>query len=198
MSPSSIEFAAGLLVRDERGDYRQASPAEVLHAARNVLAKRVRRGTMFSAPKSVREFLTVKLGDREHEVFVVILLDNQHRLIEVCEMFRGTIDGASVYPREIVKDALTHNAGGSNLRAQSPVRCCRAERGGPRADGTPQGGASGRGHPCPRPLRGRRRLQQPKPDHAVGFAASHPPARAERPMIQLPIRSDAEMRDLPA
>jgi len=110
MSPSSIQFAAGLLVRDERGDYRRASPDEVLHAARNVLAKRVRRGTMFSAPKAVQEFLTVKLGDREHEVFMIILLDNQHRLIQACEMFRGTIDGASVYPREVVKEALTHNA----------------------------------------------------------------------------------------
>jgi DNA repair protein RadC len=110
MSPSSIQFAAGLLVRDERGDYRRASPAEVLHAARNVLAKRVRRGTKFSAPQAVREFLTVKLGHLEHEVFMVILLDNQHQLIEACEMFRGTIDGASVYPREVVKEALTHNA----------------------------------------------------------------------------------------
>jgi DNA repair protein RadC len=120
MSPSSIESAAGLLVRDERGDYRRASANEVLHAARNVLAKRVRRGTKFSAPQAVREFLSVKLGDRQHEVFVVVMLDNQHRLIEACEMFRGTIDGASVYPREVVKEALMHNAAAVILAHNHP------------------------------------------------------------------------------
>jgi DNA repair protein RadC len=120
MSPSSNQFAAGLLVRDERGDYRRASPDEVLQAARNVLAKRVRRGTRFTAPQAVREYLSVKLGDREHEVFLVVMLDNQHRLIEACEMFRGTIDGASVYPREVVKEALTHNAAAVILAHNHP------------------------------------------------------------------------------
>jgi DNA repair protein RadC len=59
---------------------------------------------------AVRDFLTVHLGSLEHEVFAVLLLDARNRLIEFVELFRGTIDGASVYPREVVKLALTKNA----------------------------------------------------------------------------------------
>ena len=52
----------------------------------------------------------MKLANYEHEVFVVLYLDNRHRFIALEELFRGTIDGASVYPREVVKQALVHNA----------------------------------------------------------------------------------------
>jgi DNA repair protein RadC len=107
---SHLSETAGLLVRDERGEYRSASPDEVLQAARHVMAHRVRRGTSFKTPQIAREYLSLKLADREHEVFTMILLDNQHRLIETVELFRGTIDGAAVYPREVVKEALTRNA----------------------------------------------------------------------------------------
>ena len=109
MSHTSTE-SAGLLVRDHTGDYRQASADEVLKAARTVLARKVKRGTTFKSPQMVKDFLTVKLGDLPHEVFMLILLDNQHRLIEAIELFRGTIDGASVYPREVVKAVLLNNA----------------------------------------------------------------------------------------
>jgi len=119
MSHTSIEIA-GLHVRDERGDYRQASADEVLHAARKVIAKRVKRGTIFSSPQIAQEFLTLKLAEREHEVFVLLMLDSQHRLIETLEMFRGTIDGASVYPREVVKEALAHNAAAVILAHNHP------------------------------------------------------------------------------
>lgn len=108
---SHLSETAGLLVRDECGEYRSASPEEVLHAARQVMAHRVRRGTSFKTPQIAREYLSLKLADREHEVFVMVLLDNQHRLIETVELFRGTIDGAAVYPREVVKEALMRNAG---------------------------------------------------------------------------------------
>jgi DNA repair protein RadC len=63
-----------------------------------------------SSPKLVKDFLTTKLGTLEHETFCVILLDKRHRLIEYVELFRGTIDGASVHPREVVKLALAKNA----------------------------------------------------------------------------------------
>lgn len=109
MSHVSTELS-GLLIQDGHGDYRRASSTEVLQVAKKVLAKKVKRGTAFKSPQAVREFLTVKLGDLEHEVFMLILLDNQHRLIEATELFRGTIDGASVYPREVVKEALMKNA----------------------------------------------------------------------------------------
>ena len=59
---------------------------------------------------SARKLVQYKLLPYEHEVFACLFLDNQHRLIQFAEMFRGTIDGASVYPREVVKKALALNA----------------------------------------------------------------------------------------
>ncbi|AHK79079.1 DNA repair protein RadC [Ectothiorhodospira haloalkaliphila] len=64
----------------------------------------------FTSPALVRQFLHLKLGALEHEMFAVLFLDNKHRLISYQEMFRGTIDAASVHPREVVKEALRHNA----------------------------------------------------------------------------------------
>ncbi|MFK7888926.1 MAG: DNA repair protein RadC [Gammaproteobacteria bacterium] len=69
----------------------------------------VRLGTLTSS-SNTRAFLHAQLRDREHEVFCCVYLDNRNRVIEFVEVFRGTIDGASVYPREIVKQALSYNA----------------------------------------------------------------------------------------
>ena len=105
----SIE-ASSLLVRDAQGEYRSATSDEVVHAARQVLSRRVRRGSALSSPQAVREFLQIKLGALEHEVFAALLLDSQHRLIEYTELFRGTLAQTSVYPREVVKIGLVRNA----------------------------------------------------------------------------------------
>ena len=101
-----------LLVTDTaaKGGYRAARIEEILDAARLALSTRVKRGTSLTSPKLVRDFLTVQLGALEHEVFCVAYLDNRHRLIEFVQLFRGTIDGASVHPREVVKQALQLNA----------------------------------------------------------------------------------------
>lgn len=107
---SSRDASDALLVRDDRGEYRAATADEVLAHARQVMARRVRRGTTLSSPQVARDYLRLQLGDREHEVFAMLLLDSQHRLIEFVELFRGTIDGAAVYPREVVKEALARNA----------------------------------------------------------------------------------------
>lgn len=61
-------------------------------------------------PRLVRQYCQLNIGTREHEVFAVLMLDNKHYLIRMLEMFRGTIDNASVYPREIAKEALALNA----------------------------------------------------------------------------------------
>lgn len=95
---------------DVAGSYRPAEPAEVLQAALRVLAGRLRGTEMLSSPQAVRDFLRIKLGTLEHEVFAVIHLDAQHRVIEYVEMFRGTVSQTSVYPREIVKEALRRNS----------------------------------------------------------------------------------------
>ena len=102
--------ADSLLVRDVSGEYRSAEPAEVLQAALRVLAGQLRGTEMMSSPQAVRDFLRIKLGTLEHEVFAVIHLDAQHRVIEYVEMFRGTVSQTSVYPREIVKEALGRNS----------------------------------------------------------------------------------------
>jgi DNA repair protein RadC len=106
MSKKTLE----LFVRDERKNERTASAEEILSAARQILAHRVRRGATLASPQAVKDFLAMKLGALEHEVFAVLLLDQRHRLIDYVELFRGTIDGASVHPREVVKLALQRNA----------------------------------------------------------------------------------------
>jgi DNA repair protein RadC len=89
---------------------REASFEEILAAAREQMSLRVRRGTNPSSPKATRDYLALKLETLEREVFAVIFLDKRHRLISYQEMFQGTIDGASVHPREVVKEALKQNA----------------------------------------------------------------------------------------
>jgi DNA repair protein RadC len=102
------------------GATRPATPDEILAAARTVLSHRIRRGVTLDSPIATRQYLCLKLGAREHEVFTVLLLDNRHRLIECLEMFRGTIDGASVHPREVVKEALRSNAAAVILAHNHP------------------------------------------------------------------------------
>jgi DNA repair protein RadC len=99
-----------LYVRD--GDqFREAGTQDVLDRANALIAQRFRSGSpVLSAPDRTREFLRLKLAALEHEIFAVLFLDNRHRLIEYVELFRGTIDGASVHPREVVKEALARNA----------------------------------------------------------------------------------------
>jgi len=90
--------------------FRQATLEEIMAAARHILSIRIRKGTLLDSPKATSDYLTVRLAQREHEVFTLIYLDNRHRLIACQDLFRGTIDGASVHPREVVKEALRHNA----------------------------------------------------------------------------------------
>jgi DNA repair protein RadC len=87
-----------------------ASSETILTAARQVLAHRVRRGASLQSPQKTGEYLTARLGHLDYEVFGLILLDKRHRVIECMELFRGTIDGASVHPREVVKLALQKSA----------------------------------------------------------------------------------------
>jgi len=67
-------------------------------------------GDALNSPQAVRDYLRLRIADREHEVFVVLFLSAQNRLIACEELFRGTLTQTSVYPREVVKAALKHNA----------------------------------------------------------------------------------------
>ena len=99
-STSSAVASDALLVRDVDGQYRPARAEEVLSQARRVLSQRVRRGATMSSPQAVKDYLRLEIGVLEHEVFCVLFLDAQHRIIALKQMFRGTVTQTSVYPRE--------------------------------------------------------------------------------------------------
>jgi len=84
---------------------------EVIAAAIRILENRLRGGDCLTSPQAVREYLRLRLGAREHEVFMAVWLDAQHRVIAAEELFAGTLTQTSVYPREVVKAALRNNAG---------------------------------------------------------------------------------------
>jgi DNA repair protein RadC len=75
------------------------------------LKEKITNGNALNSPAAVREYLRLKLQSLPHEVFVALFLDAQNRVIEIEELFRGTLTQTSVYPREVVKRALHHNAG---------------------------------------------------------------------------------------
>jgi len=81
-----------------------------LELAHRHLESRLRRGTAFSTPSDTRRYLRARLRAHENEVFACLFLDNRHRLIRFEELFHGTVNGASVHPREIAKRALRLNA----------------------------------------------------------------------------------------
>ncbi len=83
---------------------------QIIARALRILDTRLREGPILSAPQAVRDYLRLRLQDLEHEVFICVFLDAQHRVIAADELFRGTLTQTSVYPREIVKAALRHNA----------------------------------------------------------------------------------------
>lgn len=78
--------------------------------ARRHFLEVLQRGDALTSPEMTRAYLCTKLGGYAHEVFACLFLDNRHRIIELEEMFHATIDGASVYPREVARRALQHNA----------------------------------------------------------------------------------------
>ena len=119
-STSSSVAVDALLVRDVDGQYRPARAEEVLSQARRVLSQRVRRGATMSSPQAVKDYLLLEIGVLEHEVFCVLFLDAQHRIIELKQMFRGTVTQTSVYPREVVKEALACNSAAVVLAHNHP------------------------------------------------------------------------------
>jgi len=92
------------------GPARYATLMAAIELARRHFREPLRSSSALSAPDFTRRFLLAQLRDRPYEVFCCLFLDNRHRLIAFEELFRGTIDGASVHPREVVRQALLHNA----------------------------------------------------------------------------------------
>ena len=118
----SVDVAASnaLLVREARGRYRVASSDEVLRRARVLLSHRVRRGVELRSPQAVKEFLRFQIGTLEHEVFTVVYLDAKLHLLAIKELFRGSLTHTTVYPREVLKEALALNAAMAILAHNHP------------------------------------------------------------------------------
>jgi hypothetical protein len=94
----------------------------VLEMARRHTFEELDRGDVLTSPEATRAYLSNQLRHYPHEVFACLFLDNQHHILKYEELFTGTIDGASVYPREVVKKALQHNAAAAErVRSQSPL-----------------------------------------------------------------------------
>lgn len=101
--------------------FHYSTAAEVINAAKHIMESMMeQRDTLLTSPDLVRQYLMLRLGKAEREIFCVIFLDSQNRLISSEDLFMGTIDGASVYPREVVKAALKYNAAAVLLAHNHP------------------------------------------------------------------------------
>lgn len=102
------------------GAAKYAELKAVLEILNRYLSEKLQRGEILEDPETVRHYLSLKLRDRKSEVFAVIFLDSRHHIITYEEMFYGTINSASVHPREIVRAALKHNAAAVILSHNHP------------------------------------------------------------------------------
>ncbi len=102
------------------GEAKYVQLQAVLEMGRRQLSEQLLRGGPLSSPQAAGDYLRAQLRDREHEVFGVVFLDSQHRVLAYEELARGTVDGASVYPREVVKAALRRNAAAVILAHNHP------------------------------------------------------------------------------
>ncbi|MGJ7527711.1 RadC family protein [Variovorax sp. GB1P17] len=107
-------------VKGMGGDAKRSELIAVLELARRAMGEKLRHRTVFDSPDAVKQYLQLHIGVRPHEVFAVLFLDVQHRLIAMEEMFRGTLTQTSVYPREVVTRALHHQAAAVVLAHNHP------------------------------------------------------------------------------
>jgi DNA repair protein RadC len=112
--PADMKQVKGL------GPAKRAEMAAVIELARRSLLQELAARPVFDAPQRVKDFLKMQLGQLQHEVFAVMFLDAQHRLVKLDEMFRGTLTQTSVYPREVVKRALHLHAAAVVLAHNHP------------------------------------------------------------------------------
>lgn len=116
MSASREEFCQGFGLGDAKYTQLQA----VLEMSKRHLQEQLMRETVFASAEHVRTYLSSQLRHSQREIFAVLFLDTQHRLIRYQELFMGTIDAAAVYPREVVKAALQYNAAAVILAHNHP------------------------------------------------------------------------------
>jgi DNA repair protein RadC len=103
-SPKEVCVTPGL------GEVKYVQLQAALEMGRRYLGEKLTRGATLNSTRDTRDYLQACLRDRDHEVFCCLFLDNRHRVLAFEELFRGTLNGTAVYPREILKRALAHNA----------------------------------------------------------------------------------------
>ncbi|MCG7871033.1 MAG: DNA repair protein RadC [Candidatus Thiodiazotropha lotti] len=126
-----MDLAGGNLVRDLAGSYIAKGPLseeDILVAAETILAEPFKKQEALTSPAQTKRYLVHRLAVKEHEVFSVIFLDQRHRIITYEEMFRGTIDRASIHPREVVKRSLQLNAAAVILAHNHPSGSVKPSR----------------------------------------------------------------------
>lgn len=99
---------------------RPVTPEEIFTMAKEIISKSFLRDIHFDSTRVTSNYFMMKLAQYEHEIFCIAFLDNQHRVIACEEMFRGTINNAVIYPRELVKRALHYNAAALILAHNHP------------------------------------------------------------------------------
>ena len=107
-------------VKGMGGSAKRSELIAVLELARRAMGEQLRERTVFDSPDTVKQYLQLHIGSRPHEVFAVVFLDVQHRLIALEELFRGTLTQTSVYPREVVTRAIHHQAAAVVLSHNHP------------------------------------------------------------------------------
>ena len=110
------------------GPAKRAEIVAVLELARRALGEQLKQKPLFDTPQAVRDYLQLQLGNRPQEIFAVLFLDSQHRLLALEELFRGTLTQTSVYPREVVVRALALNAANVVLAHNHPSGTAQASR----------------------------------------------------------------------
>ena len=113
-TPEQLKTIKGL------GPAKRAVLLAVMEMARRALAQQLQAAPVFDSPQRVKDYLGLLLGSRPQEVFLVLFLDGQHRLLRSEELFQGTLTQTSVYPREVLRRALTLNAGAVVLAHNHP------------------------------------------------------------------------------
>ena len=114
-SPADLRAAKGL-----GGSARRAQLLAVLEMSRRVLLQKMRKRDVMNNPETVKQFLQLQMGAYPQEVFAVVFMDAQYRLLSFQEMFKGTLNQTSVYPREVVKLALDQGAAAVILAHNHP------------------------------------------------------------------------------
>lgn len=104
-----------------KNSYRYATADEVIEAAKSIMESKItKQNLVLNNSALVKNYMMTRIGSKEHEVFSILFLNIKHKLIAVEDMFRGTLDSASVYPREVLKTALKHNAASLILAHNHP------------------------------------------------------------------------------